>query len=317
MDESSVSDVGFKALSNLQHFKEFYFMQGAFEPHETVYYKKLFWLCMKHLPKLRYLGDHCSLDNAMHYNCLGKLTTKWLLEVGKPTTLALQDMTLYEASCIPDGVFLPNLTSLNLLEPRDNFQCDQKLTTVTELSIYDGTKEVCYRILEQLGEQLKKIRVFPLQDSIPMDQILNLCPNLNLLSYIGPEQITLASNINPDTLRQLTVLDMYYWPSADLGYSYGPEALLQLLQAPELRILRLHLNSVDQKEVDEIVRQLQQGEILQKLELAALWPPRTNDKACYELATIQIKCLQSNMVLHCPKMNLALEEIDLYKRDED
>lgn len=263
-------------------------------------YSKIFNLSMQYLPKLRNIGNRAQRiilkpDASIRY-CLGKLTTKWLLEVHKPRTLALQDITLYKASSIPDGVHLPNLTSLSLLMPSENFLCDQRMTKVYELSITAGTKDAFVRILEQLGQQLKKICV-EAYETIPMDQILNLCPNLDMMSYVDRNTlITLESDINPDTLRQLTELDMSWFQ-----YSLGSEALLQLLQAPELRILGLNLCTMDQKEIEEIVRRLQQREILQKLEIANFWEPST----WYEnvkLSASQATCLLSNMVLHCPMM---------------
>lgn len=278
-------------------------------------YSKIFNLSMQYLPKLRNIGNRAQriiLKPAPIRYCLGKLTTKWLLEVHKPRTLALQDITLYKASSIPDGVHLPNLTSLSLLMPSENFLCDQRMSKVYELSITADTKDAFVRILEQLGQQLKKICVDAAFETIPMDQILNLCPNLDMMSYVDRNTlITLESDINPDTLRQLTELDMSWFQ-----YSFGSEALLQLLQAPELRILGLNLCSVDQKEVEEIVRRLQQREILQKLEIANFWDLSTWFENV-KLSASQATCLLSNMVLHCPMMvNVTVNGKDLYRRND-
>lgn len=311
MDES-VSEIGFKALSNLHQFEEFYFMHKAYDSYEVVNYEKHFRLCMQYLPKLRYLGEQSmNLESAHFYKCLGKLTTKWLLEAKKPRTLALENMIMYKASSIPDGILLPNLTSLNLLKPLVNFHLDQRLSAVTELSIYRSTKETCVSILGHLGRQLEKIRVY-VDENIPVDQLLTLCPNLDLLSYSNDyEEVTVASDIKSDTLRQLTALDLMFNDCA-IGHTYGPEALLQLLQAPELRLLRLSMYSVDQQQVDEIIRRLQRQEILQNLEYACFWPPSTTDEDAKRLVTEQIKCLHSNMVFHCPKMNASCENVDFY-----
>lgn len=159
------------------------------------------------------------------------------------------------------------------------------------------------------GRQLKKLRVYA-TDNIPMDQIFTLCPNLNLLSYNDYlDQVTVASDIKSDTLSQLTVLDLSFCNSVS-GHRYGPEALLQLLQAPKLRLLRLSMISVDQQDVDEIIQRLKQQEILQNLEYAHLFPSVQYSNLNDVMFLIeQIKCLHSNMVFHCPKLNASWENV--------
>lgn len=148
-----------------------------------------------------------------------------------------------------------------------------------------------------------------------MEQIFHMCPNLDLLSCVeNPAKITLASDIKPDTLSCLTVLDLSgsYDHNVNLVELVVEKGmLLQLLQAPELRMLKLSMNVMDYWELKEILRRLRRREILQKLELAMIKPSHrkyfysSDDDADHPLAlteTRQTNRLLNNMVLNCPNL---------------
>lgn len=151
--------------------------------------------------------------------------------------------------------------------------------------------------------QVKKLAIH-VTDVVFVDRILQVCPKLECLSVVeSPKKcLKVSSRIETYTLRQLTVLELLMRRPA-VEYVIDPEAILQLLQAPNLRKLELRLVTLQQKEAEEIVRRLRLGEILQKLESAILEPhhePHVENP--FKEERDRMDWVTSSMVLHCPKL---------------
>jgi hypothetical protein len=298
--DESVTATGFKALSKLQHLEQFDFRES--------HCRDLSWLCLQYLPNLRFVGDKCNPNSTLAEAGFGSWTTQWMQRAPKPVTLGLQEVTLLKVMSLPEGVLLPNLTFLILQEPPENFKCDQRLSTVSKLLIHNVSVATCVHILQQIGRQLKKLIVHYVDSVISVDQILSLCPNLELLSFVvAYGHISLASDIKLSTLRQLKTFVLYgHWYAQSMKVDF--EVLLQLLQAPELRKLNLSWLARDPEEVDTLIAMLQQREILQKLEAVNVGPYHFNslcyceDDAAWEAEYDQVSRLLSAMVLNCPNL---------------
>jgi hypothetical protein len=316
MLNESVSEKGFKALSNLQHFEEFIFcsmdlMYCKARINADDVYKKNLHLCIQHLPKLRIIGERIDCQDPSQPVILGQVTTEQLLRMNKPLTLGLQEATLSQVSSIPAGISLPNLKTLLLLKPSRNFHCDSRLSTVTELCLHGVSMATCLKILDQIGRQLKKLILY-VTDTMFVDKILSLSPNLEHFAVVrSPTRLKVASCINPVTLQRLEVLELLMRrPSVE--YVIDSEVMLQLLQAPNLRQLEMRLVTMQQREAEEIVRRLQRGEILQKLESAILQPFHEYhvDNPCKEERD-RMDLVTSSMVMHCPKLVNVFNESDV------
>jgi hypothetical protein len=247
-------------------------------------------LCIRYLPKLRFAGQRLIQDNNGRLDNLwslkGNITTRELLRLKKPCTLSLQEVTV---SSIPKGIKLPNLTSLHLFSPSINFCCDSRMLKVTELGIYDVTRVYCIQILNQIGQQLKILRL-ELVDKVNIDVVLRACPNLKHLAIAGKTTyLNIATQVELDTVRQLNVLEIV------IRYNgTDPGVLLQLLRAPELRKLALVCRFPPLEYAAEIVCSLQQHKILQKLEHVYL-----EDAFGYEAFS---NLLLNSLTLHCPNL---------------
>jgi hypothetical protein len=303
LDEIS-SGEGFKALANLQYFQELIFfvevdtMDLFVQSTRSNINRENFHLCMQHLPGLRFAGERFNHYLPVAFKNLGRATEMELQR--NPPFLGLQEATLFRASCIPDGILLPNLTSLHLLEPSQGvFQWDSRLSAVTELGLYEVSMETCVKILSQTGQRLKKLFLYVKHDAILVDTIFYLCPNLERFSVVlSPSRLNLVSRIEPDTLRHLKMLELIMLSESN-EFVVDPEALMQLLQAPELRHLELTKITLQQREADEIICRLQRGEILQKLEHVILHHWHTSASDLYKVASKRTDLVLSTMVLCC------------------
>lgn len=300
---------GFIALSNLHYLEEFIFfvevdtidLQTQFTRNNIN--RSNFKHCLQTLPKLHFAGERFNHYLPMTLKNIG-LATEMELQSKKTLTLGLQEATLSRASSIPDGISLPNLTSLHLLEPSrwEVFHWDCRLSSITELGLYEVSMETCINILSQTERRVKKLFLYVKDDTILVDRIFHLCPNLERFSVVlSPRRVNLVSPIEPNTLRHLKVLELIMLIDST-EFVVDPEALMQLLQAPELRHLELTKITLQQRETDEIVRRLQQGEILQKLEHVILHAWHTSADDLYEVASNRMNSVLSSMVLCCPKL---------------
>lgn len=295
--DENVSASGFQALSKLDHLEQFYFC--SIKNAST---RKHLELCLQYLPKLRFAGENFSPHFCIFYNSLGKLTTEALLSLKTPTILGLQKMSLFRVERMPEEISLPNLNHLILEFPLENFRCDDpRLSQVTKLCLYEGTTAAAVQILGHLGRQLKKLELCA-SESVPFDLILESCPNLEWFSYIKTKTFTNAAcYIEPDTLRHLKCLELSSIESQDTSSVADPGLLLQLLRAPELRRLKVSLYALQQKEMDKIVHLIQQGNILQKLELAMIEAFHDSVfNALHEAEAKQVNLLLSEMAVNCP-----------------
>lgn len=251
--------------------------------------------CLKYLPKLQYAGKRLKLDRSLDQTIvirkLMESTTDNLLLLRKPCTLGLQQLTT--CSSLPDGIELPNLTSLHLFRLNSNFQCESRLKNVTELSIYETSKNDCVQILKQIGQQVKILWVDVLDDTLEVDVILNLCPNLKHLS-VGTIILT-AGQVDPNTLRQLNVLE--------IRCLEVDQVLMQLLlQAPELMRLVLFAERFPEYQRDsmKIFDMLQQHKILQKMERVVIHYINTHQATYSNASTAFTMLLLEAMTLYCP-----------------
>jgi hypothetical protein len=276
----TVTEKGFKGLSHLQQLEEFiFFVQQTCHcsscnscrvgPRAKFYIDtKNYTLCIQYLPKLRVAGQRLIHD--CRYPCnfyeISKVIAHGLLQVEKPCTLGLQEVAI---SSLPDGIELPNLTSLQLCRINLDFRCDSWLSKVSELGLFGISKDICVQVLTQVGRQLKILRV-DVFDTLEVDVILRLSPNLQHLGLVGgPRLLTVATQVDPDTLRQMNVLELRF--DRDYNNAVSADVLLQLLQAPEIRKLVLVCRFPEKLEnAAEIIGMLQQHKILQKLECAIL-----------------------------------------------
>jgi len=200
---------------------------------------------------------------------MSKVIAQGLLQVEKPCVLGLQEVAV---SSLPDGIELPNLTSLQLCRPSLDFQCDSRFTKVSELGLSEVSKDSCVQVLTQIGRQLKILRV-DVVDTLEVDEILRLSPNLKHLALVGgPKSLKVATQVDSNTLRRLKVLELRF--SRDYN-EYNDEVsadvLLELLRAPELRKLVLVCRFPKRLEnAAEMIGLLQHQKILQKLECVVL-----------------------------------------------
>jgi hypothetical protein len=320
LDEIS-SGEGFQALSSLQCLQELIFfvevdtMDRLVQCTRSNINRKNFQLCMQHLPGLRFAGERFNHYLPVAFKTLGR-ATEMELQTRKPWILGLQEATLFRASSIPDGIFLPNLTSLHLLEPSPGvFQWDPRLSAVTELGLYEVSMDTCVKILSQTEQRLKKLILYVKQDAILVDRIFHLCPNLERFSVVlSPSRLNLMTRIEPDTLRHLKVLELIILSDSTSEFVVDPEALMQLLQAPELRHLELTKITLQQREAEEIIRRLQRGEILQKMEHVILHHWHTPASDLYEVASNRTDLVLSTMVLCCPKLTQVFNYTNFYFR---
>jgi hypothetical protein len=265
-----------------------------------------FKLCVKYLPKLRAAGYKSTGDSRMPFStfAIGIITNEGLQEVEKPCTLGLEELTVLS---LPDGIELPNLTSLHLFRTSSkDFHCDdERLRNVSELALTQVSSDACMQILSHLGGQLKILRI-DVMDTVEIDVILQLCPNLKHLNVeVGAKCLTLANQVELGTVQQLNVLELAYkrpngeLPSLLTDADVDTEVLLQLLQAPELLQLVLVCRfPKEQQDVDEIVGELRQQKILQNLERVVL---NQQGSICHG-SVFYSRSVMEAMVLFCPKL---------------
>lgn len=307
---SAASEKGFTALSKLQHLQEFLFFAGDSFHHFHINANNYFQ-CLQYLPKLRFAGAKYLRELPLDLvSCLGRATAGRLLSAQKPHTLGLEEVVLCGVESIPDGILLPNLKYLHLARPCGNFTPDSR---VSELGLYD----INFEILNQAGRHLKTLHL-TVMESVQLDSVLRLCPTLEHLSVIfRPQCLQMASRLRPDDIRHLQVLHLKRSGVPRGEHMIDTDVLMQLLQAPELRHLKLQRISLRPSEEEKIVRRLQHRDILQKLESAVL---KSDDNLLmftgdgragfdpFNLAhghlELKVKVLEmlSAMVLCCPKL---------------
>jgi hypothetical protein len=230
-----------------------------------------------------------------------------------PSRLGLRQLTLYEASGMPVGVALPDLTTLKLHRPLKNFRLGSGLKSVTELSLLSIGRKLCERILGHLGHQLDKLSVW-VRDTLLVDRLFGLCPKLQVFYLTGfPLDALSVEDVEMlPTMSFLTEMGFHLEEAEDEeSAQFEAGLLLRVLQAaPNLQKLHLLQMSVQgPQEEREICEALQQNSILQQLhtlfyasELAKwdFWDKE--DEGRYQERLRMTHSVLHNMILHCPKL---------------
>lgn len=225
-----------------------------------------------------------------------------------PRTLGLRQLALHSSSEMPRGVALPDLTTLNLILPKSNFQFSTWLSSLTELGLHGLRQHLLERILQQIGHQLIKLTVV-VWDSLVLDRLFQLCPSLQIFYisqfptiYIGLEEPMMEA-VN---LTGLTELGMVMQDEMDESCRFESGHLLQFLSvACNLRVLHLKNFLFGVEEDKDIGEALEQHSILQNLQQLSSVYERTDP----ELDAETLECLECsysvlrNIIQHCPQLS--------------
>lgn len=252
---------GISSLSQLQKLREFHI-----ETRRHEYSRRFFALCLQLLPGLQVNSGHIDLTARLWEPQLDKLCADEALGgVAAGCSLGLQQLVLEEPAALAAGLQLPNLRSLLLLRPTAAYQRDERFCSITELSLVFLGMNFCVPALEHLGGRLLRLAVGGSPDTLRPDVLLRLCPRLQHFC-IGRKPRRMRLDGCSLLLPQLLSLDL--WLDGEEGMAAPPpQLLLQLLQAtPQLQQLRLRQVPLGRTEVNELVKVVRQGGILQQLQ---------------------------------------------------
>jgi hypothetical protein len=265
-----VTSTGFASLASLEHLEEFlfsdHFQWDPFRSKNRRYYK----MCLRLLPWLHFSGYRLKFTKKIYNHPSFYYFDKCrYLKRRMPSQLGLRQISLIEPSRMPVGIALPNLETLYLHGPTNDFQLGTgSLSSLTEL-FFSQTKQIpMEKILSVLGHQLRKLSV-KVTDTLYLDSVFRMCPNLQVfyvpecpVDYIGLKDELLNCNLH--SMTELCFVEEYYDHDRSL---LKTDHLLQILQAaPNLQIFHMHTHIFSEQDGKDFCLALEQHLILQKLE---------------------------------------------------
>jgi hypothetical protein len=268
-----VTSRGIAALAKLPHLQELLYCNHFHDTHPfidtTKRLEEFFRMCVRLLPWLQVSGARILFDLYTEHFPTDMICGAFRKLKGRlPSQLGLRQLVLEAVSILPVGVALPNLQTLYLLEPNENFRLmGTPLTSLTELVLKSIPQAPFEQILGQIGHQLRKLAVsVSMDDNLILDRVFRMCPKLQdfqvpdvFCKFIGIREP--LDDCNLSCLTDLGFCD----ESCDI--SVKTNDLLQILQAaPNLRVLYLNNILFCENGGTEICKALEQKSILQNLE---------------------------------------------------
>lgn len=308
-----VSAKGIAALANLEHLQEFLYKETLNTNSSTN--QKLFSLCLKFLPRLRISCRTLEISLEIKPQHLSYIWDAFRgLQDKLPKRLELRHLALFRTSKMPVGVALPELRTLILFKPLENFQFGSS-NSVTELGLHDLNQESFEKILFKIGHQLLKLSVW-VSDTLMLDRVFRMCPDLQVLfiSRFPSEFIGLEAPLRPCSLSCLSEFgfavqkpNRYYRLSR-----FQPGHLLQILRAAsQLRVLRLKFFEHDERLDGAICEALEQHSVLQNLQRLFFFfrPEVESDEEEFGQSRLQDEVLMTSshallcaIIENCPKL---------------
>jgi hypothetical protein len=306
-----------KSLARLQQLREIHCTIGDAEYPDEDKEKEWRHKLLEMLPQVEVVGENDMTINTMSNYCGHEELGLDFDQLPKtPFQLGLQQVVLSGTSSrIPSNISLPNLKALYLIEITDKFRPDARFANVVELCLGFLCNMDWYAdILGHLGHQIRRLSIMEYEDTLYLDTILQMCPNLE--EFYLPETPLELDSHSKGALK-VDKLQVFH---VDLSNASGRPMmasglLVRLLQAPNLRDLSITDVDLTRSDVQTIVRGLRQGSMLQNLKkfhyvnfwldegrmqhlaLGSLEKPET--KRRYDMVVEAMK-------LHCP----LLEKID-------
>jgi len=223
------------------------------------------------------------------------------------THLGLRQLALHGASELPRGVALPDLQTLYLILPKNNFYFSTWISTISELGLHGVRRQLLDRILQQIGHQLLKLSVL-VWDTLVLDRLFQMCPNLQIFYisqfpafYLGLDE----PMMDTVSLTGLTELGMVMQDEVDDCSRFESGHLLQLLRAASnLRVLHLKNFFFSVEEEEEIGEALEQHLVLQNLQRLSCLYDSIDPQLDAETLEF-MECSYSvvrNIIQHCPQL---------------
>lgn len=299
----SVTSEGISTLDRLANLEEFLYDQ--YYRSDEVYLKKQkhFAMCLQVLPRIHVSCSrtkiHLSYQDYQLCDHVWKAFEQ--LQGRLPSRLGLRQLNFNEPSRMPMGVALPNLQTLTLINPAENFQLGSGLESVTELGLHGVSQQLLEQILGQIGHQLQKLAVY-VWDILLLDRVFRMCPNLQSFFISDCPVINLGIETSVPPMSCLTELVLTKSPFDNRDWAaLESDHLLQVLRAaPNLSILRM--SSIDifgEQAFEDFSEALEQHTILQQLETLGFY----YDWLSGDEESVKWTCsVLRSMIKHCPKL---------------
>lgn len=189
--QSSVTSVGFKALLQLCHLREFLFGDMMWEVNEgRRMERKYVRMCARYLPQLRIVGRDFNVMGMTMYENMEKHRNCYHHQVvKKPCELGLEQLALSGKKRPHENCVLPNLKALHLFVPTgDILGLCCRFPNISQLGFY-GVKDptLVVKVLEKVGCQLTRLVLGNVNHDISLPKILRPCPNLVHFSIEGSD----------------------------------------------------------------------------------------------------------------------------------
>jgi hypothetical protein len=140
-------------------------------------------------------------------------------KIKEPCTLQFRRLLISSVEHIPEHVSLPELQALFQPEPLNQMHSlfAGRSPKLSELHLHETDEDTLLLVLGHVGQQLRALRfcVFGgmrnlLSDGLPLDRVLNACPNLSVLDTNTTMSPLCVSQLQPDTLQHLQTLHFYF-----------------------------------------------------------------------------------------------------------
>jgi hypothetical protein len=175
--DSKMTSVGFEALTNLRHLRQFLLNQSP-PDWQTNW---VLW-CMQLLPHLQIVGLNFSKYMWYYVPRNGYHNEVALLHT--PAKLSLEEMILSGDVQPAMGCELPELQTLYLLRPTGDVagMCD-RFQNLTTLWFCHAHMDVIESVLQQVGHRLSRLSMRATLPKLLLENVLCLCPNLKILTF--------------------------------------------------------------------------------------------------------------------------------------
>jgi hypothetical protein len=308
-----VTSVGIAALAKLEQLQYFLYEDPKPASRYSIFVdlKKIFSLCLHLLPRLRI--SCCRLDmepRGFPRHISDAFFTPTSREL--PSQLGLQQLALSDSSGMPVGVALPQLQTLFLHRPREDFEVAAGLSwSLTELCLHDLQQQLLQQILFSVGHQLIKLSV-SVWDTLLLDRVFQMCPKLEVFLVLQSPRdfIGLEAALRPCSLGCLSEFGFVVQKH---GKRLLPGHLLQVLRAAsKLRVLRLKFSDHDEQLHKVVCEALEQHSVLQNLQqLFLICEPDMGDYYYNDLRLLQNEletnshALLCSIIDNCPKLHFV------------
>jgi hypothetical protein len=304
-----VTSAGIGSLANLKQLQEFLYHEKMLSNSPLNKNHMFFTACLQLLPRLTVSCSRIEIRLELDIFLTDFASQAFSSLRGPlPTHLGLRQLALHRASGLPRGVALPDLQTLYLILPKNNFHFSTWISSISELGLHGISRQLLERILQQIGHQLLKLSVL-VWDTLVLDRLFQMCPNLQILYisqfpafYMGLEE----PMMDAVCLTCLTELGLVMQDDNDDCCRFESGHLLQFLRAAcNLRVLRLKNFFFSVEEEDDIGEALEQHLILQNLQRLSCFYERIDPSLDAETLKF-MECSYSvvrHIIQHCPQLS--------------